>query len=160
MVWSCRGELPAAVAHFRRAVARATLRNPNPLDGAPFYNLGLALRLTQLAGSRAAESEDLDEEAYAAFYKATWNWEWRSAAYYALAQADARRQVRHDSMLWCIRESTGVMQCPTNDYEILIQLSAVAVYVAPDVALYVPPTVALHATCCESVCVSCCSSVF
>ncbi|KAL4858553.1 hypothetical protein ACK3TF_001510 [Chlorella vulgaris] len=73
-----RGELPAAEAHFRTAVARLTARNPNPADGEAHYNLGLALRGL---GRR--------QEAYAALYKATWNYAWRAPAHYALAQIDA-----------------------------------------------------------------------
>lgn len=39
-----RGEWGSAEAHFRAAIERLTLRNPNPLDGEPYYNLGLTLR--------------------------------------------------------------------------------------------------------------------
>ena len=58
-----RGEFALAEKHFQLAAARLTTRNPNPRDGEPFYNLGLALRFS-----------GRDEEAYAAFYKATWNY--------------------------------------------------------------------------------------
>jgi tetratricopeptide (TPR) repeat protein len=75
-----RGEFDQAERHFRRAIARLTRRNPNPCDGEPYYNLGLTLRYL-----------GRDEEAYAAFYKATWNWGWRAAAYYAVAELDAKR---------------------------------------------------------------------
>ena len=60
--------------------ARLTERNPNPYDGEPFYNLGLTLRYQQN-----------DAEAYDAFYKATWNYSWRAAAYYSLAEIDCGR---------------------------------------------------------------------
>jgi tetratricopeptide (TPR) repeat protein len=75
-----RGEFPAAEEHFRRAINRLSARNPNPRDGEPFYNLGLALRY----GGRY-------QEAYDAFYKAAWNYAAKAAAYYALAELDARR---------------------------------------------------------------------
>ncbi len=75
-----RGEFPPAEGHFRKAIERLTRRNPNPSDGEPFYNLGLAL--LHLAR---------DEEAYAAFYKATWNQAWTAAACHALAEMDCRR---------------------------------------------------------------------
>jgi tetratricopeptide (TPR) repeat protein len=75
-----RGEFSQAESHFRTAIARLTLRNPNPYDGEPFYNLGLALRF-----------QDRDDEAYGAFYKATWNAAWRAPARYALAAIDAGR---------------------------------------------------------------------
>ena len=76
-----RGEFAPAEGHFRRAIARLTARNPNPYDGEPYYNLGLALRHL-----------DRDVEAYAAFYKATWNQAWQSASFHALAEIDCRRR--------------------------------------------------------------------
>ena len=75
-----RGEFVEAEAHLRTAIARLTQRNPNPYDGEPYYQLGLTLRYQRRF-----------EEAYAAFYKATWNAAWRSPAYCALAQLDARK---------------------------------------------------------------------
>ncbi|PRW32971.1 TPR repeat-containing isoform B [Chlorella sorokiniana] len=74
-----RGECAEAERHLRSAVARLTARNPNPADGEAYYLLGLALKWQ---GGR-------DKEAYAALYKATWNYAWRAPAYYALAQMDA-----------------------------------------------------------------------
>jgi tetratricopeptide (TPR) repeat protein len=75
-----RAEFAEAEEFFRRAIHTLTLRNSNPADGEAFYNLGLTLRYL----SR-------DEEAYAAFYKAAWSHAWRSAAYLALAELDAKR---------------------------------------------------------------------
>src|SRR5258708_14023163 len=75
-----RAEFAKAEKFFRRAIQTLTLRNPNPWEGEAFYNLGLTLRYL----SR-------DDEAYAAFYKAAWNHAWRSAAYWALAELDAKR---------------------------------------------------------------------
>jgi tetratricopeptide (TPR) repeat protein len=75
-----RGEFAEAEVCFRRSVASATRRNPNPYDGEPYFNLGLALRYL-----------GRDEEAYAAFYKATWNQAWQSAGYHAIAELDAGR---------------------------------------------------------------------
>ena len=69
-----KGEFAKAEAHFQRAVCRLTSRNPNPYDGEPFYNLGLA-RLYQGKTSEANDS----------FYKSGWNFAWQSAASYALA---------------------------------------------------------------------------
>ncbi|MDE3150327.1 MAG: tetratricopeptide repeat protein, partial [Acidobacteriota bacterium] len=56
------------------------LRNPNPYDGEPFYNLGLA-RIYQLKRSAA----------YDAFHKSVWNYAWQSAGFFALAQISAER---------------------------------------------------------------------
>lgn len=74
-----RGEFEQAEHHLRTAITRLTTWNANPYDGEAFYSLGLTLR--HLARF---------EEAYDAFYKATWNAAWRSPALYALAQCDAR----------------------------------------------------------------------
>jgi len=80
-VWHLqRGEFTAAETFFRTAVATQTRRNPNPDDGEPHYNLGVALRYLGRT-----------DDAYAAFYKATWNFPWRAPAYHALAQLDAQR---------------------------------------------------------------------
>jgi tetratricopeptide (TPR) repeat protein len=75
-----RGEIDLAVEHFVTAIARLTRLNPNPYDGEPYYNLGLAERL-----------RNRDKQAYDAFYKATWNAAWRSPAFFALAEIDACR---------------------------------------------------------------------
>jgi len=76
-----RGEFAAAEKFFRQAIARLTQRNSNPQDGEPFYNLGLTLRYY-----------GRDDEAYAAFYKATWNQAWAAAGFHALAEIDCSRQ--------------------------------------------------------------------
>ena len=105
-----RGEFAQAETHFRNAIKRLTGCNANPYDGEPFYNLGLCLRhQLDLRSSRHAEAPNspvagqrnqdviasaaakLFEDAYAAFYKATWNQPWQSAAYHALAEMDCQR---------------------------------------------------------------------
>jgi tetratricopeptide (TPR) repeat protein len=75
-----RGEFAIAESCFRRAIDRLTQLNSNPYDGEAFYSLGLALRL---------QHRNID--AYSAFYKATWNAAWKSAAYHALAEVDLAR---------------------------------------------------------------------
>lgn len=76
-----RGEFDPARAHFEKAIARATRRNPNPRDGEIYYNLGLCLcHLEQWGGAQEA------------FYKATWNQGWQSPAFHALAELACRRQ--------------------------------------------------------------------
>jgi tetratricopeptide (TPR) repeat protein len=79
-VWRLRrGEFTQAEAHLRTAIARLTQRNPNPYDGEAYYQLGVVL------GYRRRF-----DEAYAAFYKSTWNAAWQAPAYRALAELDAR----------------------------------------------------------------------
>ena len=75
-----RGEFALAESHFRRALQRLLRRNPNPYDGEALYNLGLSLRYL-----------GRDDEAYAAFYKATWNAAWSGPGYHALAEIDCGR---------------------------------------------------------------------
>jgi tetratricopeptide (TPR) repeat protein len=75
-----RGEFEKAEGLLRTAITRLTLRNPNPYDGEPYYNLALALRYQQRV-----------TEAYDAFYKSTWNAAWRGPAYHRLAEIDCAR---------------------------------------------------------------------
>jgi tetratricopeptide (TPR) repeat protein len=77
-----RGEFAGAEELFRKSVARLTERNPNPRDGEPYYNLGLALCYL-----------GRNDEAYGAFYKAVWNQAWQAAGYHSLAEIDC---CRHD----------------------------------------------------------------
>lgn len=56
-----------------------TKYNPNPYDGEPYYNLGLALKW-----------QGQWSEAYACFYKACWNSAWKGPGYYQLALIDCR----------------------------------------------------------------------
>ncbi|MDR3752024.1 MAG: DUF5107 domain-containing protein [Terracidiphilus sp.] len=80
MTYLRRGLFAEAEDHFARAVRRLTFRNPNPYDGEPLYNLGLA-RLYQ----------GKTDEAYDAFHKCVWNQAWQSAGYYAQAAISIRR---------------------------------------------------------------------
>jgi tetratricopeptide (TPR) repeat protein len=75
-----RGEFERAEHFLRASIARHTERNPNPYDGEPHYNLGLTLLYMQRT-----------EDAYAAFYKATWNAAWCAAAYHRVAEIDCCR---------------------------------------------------------------------
>jgi len=76
-----RGQFESAADHFRRSIQTLTRLNPNPPDGEPFYNLGLALRFL-----------GRDQDAYDAFYKSTWNFAWQSPAFFALAELDCRQE--------------------------------------------------------------------
>ncbi|MCB0156510.1 MAG: DUF5107 domain-containing protein [Caldilineaceae bacterium] len=74
-----RGKFADAEPYFRRAIARLTLRNPNPYDGEPFYNLGLARMM-----------QGKHDAAFDALYKATWNAAWQNPAFFQLARLAAR----------------------------------------------------------------------
>ena len=75
-----RGLIEESLAYFRASVAKITMKNPNPYDGEPYFNLGAALTLLGKW-----------DEAYDAFYKSTWNAAWQSAGYYRVAAIDLRR---------------------------------------------------------------------
>lgn len=75
-----RGEFEAARSLFSKAIERLTSRNPNPYDGEPYYNLGLALRFL-----------NRDKEAFDAFAKAAWNAAWQGASYHALGELSCKR---------------------------------------------------------------------
>ncbi len=76
-----RGGFAEAERHLRASIARLQLRNPNPYDGEPHYNLG-----------RTLQYQGRIEEAYEAFYKSTWNAAWRGPAYHRLAEIDCSRR--------------------------------------------------------------------
>jgi len=72
-----RGQFAKAESYFRTAVETLTERNPNPIDGEPFYNLGLALLF-----------QNKKEEAYHSFYKSVWNAAWMENGYFQLARLE------------------------------------------------------------------------
>lgn len=73
-----RGQFARSIPYFQAAIERLTLRNPNPYDEEPYYNLGWALLL-----------QGKKKEAYDTFYKATWNGAQQSSAFFALARIAA-----------------------------------------------------------------------
>ncbi len=76
-----RGKFSEAESYFRKAIETLTQRNPNPIDGEPLFNLGLALRF-----------QEKDDEAFDAFYKSVWNAAWMDSGYFQLARIAAKKQ--------------------------------------------------------------------
>lgn len=75
-LWYIRkGRFQLAEQYLLTAVKTLQKRNPNPYDGEPIYNLGLALKY-----------QGRMDEAYARFYKSCWNAAWQDAGYFACAQ--------------------------------------------------------------------------
>ncbi|MEI7502166.1 MAG: DUF5107 domain-containing protein, partial [Paludibacter sp.] len=70
-----RGQFAEAEKHFNVAIETQLQRNPNPYDGEPRYNLGLALKY-----------QGKNKEAYDAFYKSCWNAAMQDAGYFGCAQ--------------------------------------------------------------------------
>jgi len=70
-----RGKFATAETYFQIAIDTQLQRNPNPYDGEPRYNLGLAC---QFQGKY--------KEAYDAFYKSCWNAAMQDAGFFGCAQ--------------------------------------------------------------------------
>lgn len=80
-----RGLIAESLEHFNRAVKKQTWKSPNPYYGEPLFNQGLAqLRLGQV--NLAVDS----------FFKATWNEDTQSSAFYQLATISAQRKKWED----------------------------------------------------------------
>lgn len=92
----CRFDL--AAQYLAKAVKVLMKRNPNPYDGEPIYNLGLAMKY-----------QGRFDEAYDYFNKATWNGAWQDAAYFACAKISSL-QGRYEDALYeterCLRRNT------------------------------------------------------
>ncbi|MBO5278949.1 MAG: DUF5107 domain-containing protein [Lachnospiraceae bacterium] len=69
-----KGYFAESETYFRTAVKSSTWKNPNPYDCEPYYNLGLACRAQGKA-----------EQAFDAFYKASWDGSMQDKAFYQLA---------------------------------------------------------------------------
>ena len=78
-----RGDFAGARAHLNRAIERLTMRNCNPADPEPVYQLA---RLERLLGNYDA--------AYDGFAAASWQYGWRSACLYEMACIDCMRNER------------------------------------------------------------------
>ena len=70
-----RGQFAKSEPYLRKAIATLTQRNPNPIDGETYYNLGWSLKM-----------QGKNEEAFDAFYKCIWNDAWQHAGYLNLAR--------------------------------------------------------------------------
>ncbi len=88
-----RGAFKEAKQHFEKAIERLTKLNPNPYDSEAYYHLGLVqLHLGEV------------DEAYDAFFKATWTNEQQEMAYYYLAAIDCQKE-RFDHALIMIEKA-------------------------------------------------------
>ena len=82
-----RGLFEESEAYFRKAVGRATWKNPNPYDSEGYYKLGLSL----FYQSRM-------DEAYDAFYKAAWSSEQQEMSFYYLSAIACGRGDYEDAL--------------------------------------------------------------
>jgi len=79
-----RGMFAEAATHLDAAISRLTSRHPNPVTGEAHYYLGVCRQF-----------QNRVDEAMAAFAKASWNSEWRSASNYHLACLAMRLENDH-----------------------------------------------------------------
>ena len=87
-LWYIRkGRFAKAEEYLRKAVKLSQKRNPNPYDGEPIYNLGLALKY-----------QGKTEEAYERFWKATWNKGWADAGYFEAAKISVAQGRYEDAL--------------------------------------------------------------
>lgn len=87
-LWYIRkGRFQKAESYLRTAVKVLMKRNPNPYDGEPLYNLGLALKY-----------QGRFDEAYSYFYKSTWNGAWQDAGYFECAQISSLQGRLEDAL--------------------------------------------------------------
>ena len=87
-LWYIRkGRFDKAEGYLRTAVRTLQKRNPNPYDGEPLYNLGLALKY-----------QGRMDEAYDWFYKSCWNAAWQDAGYLACAQISTMQGRMDDAL--------------------------------------------------------------
>lgn len=74
-----RGQFAKAEHYLRKALERLIMRNPNPYNSETYYLLGLDYMY-----------QGKDQDAYDAFYKATWSNEQQEMSFYYLAALDAK----------------------------------------------------------------------
>ena len=92
-----RGRFALAEEYLTKAVKVWQRRNPNPYDGEPLYNLGLALKY-----------QGKLDEAYERFWKATWNKGWADAGYFEAAKisvAQGRLEDALDELERCLQNN-------------------------------------------------------
>ncbi len=76
-----KGRFEESIEYFKAAIKKSTMFNPNPYDCEPFFNLGVAYkRLGRL------------DEAFDAFYKATWDGNFRGKAFFELALIRSKKK--------------------------------------------------------------------
>nr|MCR5656589.1 tetratricopeptide repeat protein [Butyrivibrio sp.] len=88
-----RGRFELSEKYFRAALKRLTSMHPNPYDSEPYYNLGLSLFY-----------QEKYDDAFDAFYKATWVNELQEMSFYYLA-AIASRKGEYEEALELIEKS-------------------------------------------------------
>jgi tetratricopeptide (TPR) repeat protein len=82
-----RGKFVEAEQYLNTAIETQLQRNPNPYDGEPRYNLGLALQY-----------QGKNKQAYDAFYKSCWNAAMQDAGFFGCAQISCANNKLNDAL--------------------------------------------------------------
>ncbi|WP_163323751.1 DUF5107 domain-containing protein [Draconibacterium mangrovi] len=82
-----RGQFAKAEQYFQTAIETLTDRNPNPIEGEHFFNLGIAQRYLGKT-----------QEAYNAFYKSVWNAAWMDSGYFQISRIEALNKKWDDAL--------------------------------------------------------------
>ena len=82
-----RGQFNKAEKYFVKAIGTLTERNPNPIDGEAYFNLGICQRFLQKT-----------KDAYNAFYKSVWNAAWMDNGYFQLARIETLNNNWEDAL--------------------------------------------------------------
>lgn len=88
-----KGRFEESIKYFDAAIKSSTWKNPNPYDCEPYYNLGLALKMT---GNT--------DKAFDSFYKAVWDGNMQDKALYQLS-CIASRNGEYENALEFIEKS-------------------------------------------------------
>jgi tetratricopeptide (TPR) repeat protein len=75
-----KGQFVKSESYFRKAIETLVERNPNPINGEAYFNLGVCLFM-----------QEKFNEAYENFYKSTWNAPLQDGAYLYLARIETRK---------------------------------------------------------------------
>ena len=87
-LWYLRkGRFELAEKFLLKSVNVIMRRNPNPYDGEPLFNLGVALKYQRKY-----------DEAYSRFFKSTWNAAWQDAGYLECARISANQGRLEDAL--------------------------------------------------------------
>ncbi len=87
-LWYLRkGRFEIAEKYLEKAVKIITRRNPNPYDGEPIFNLGVALKY-----------QDKYDAAYSRFYKSTWNGAWQDAGFFEASRISSKQGRIEDAL--------------------------------------------------------------
>ncbi len=91
-----RGHIRESIPYFRQAIQKQSWKNPNPYHGECYFNLGLALELLWSVEHAQDKSDGggfvFLEEAYDAYYKASWSAETQSSAFFRLSCLSMRQK--------------------------------------------------------------------